>query len=221
MKTIQIFGDSVLKGVMYDEAAQKYKLCKDKIQVPGLDVRNNSKMGATITDGLHMIEKRLDECGPDTLAVIELGGNDCNYRWDEISARPDDHHECAVEPGPFTRQLKTAVHTLQKTGATVALCSLVPLYAPKFMNWISRGLSYENILHWLGDVDHLFRWQDHYSALVVETANQTGCRVLDLRGSFLQQGYGEWLCADGIHPTQTGHEKIHHTLQALLTQAGA
>lgn len=220
MGTIQIFGDSVLKGVIYDEEQQKYKLCKNnKFEIPGWDIHNNSRMGATIEDGLAMIERRLPVCNSDTLAVIELGGNDCNYNWEEISKRPDEHHFCKVEPEVFTAKLKQGIQRLQQTGATVVLTSLVPLYAPKFMNWITKGLSYDSILHWLGDVDHLFRWQDYYSEMVVETAQAMGCPLLDLRKEFLQTGYGERLCADGIHPTQIGHDSIHETVLTFFKQS--
>lgn len=221
MKTIEIFGDSVLKGVIYDGAQNKYRLCKDKIAVEGMEIRNHCRMGATVCEGLKMIDRRLADCNADTVAVIELGGNDCNYRWEEISAHPTQIHHCAVEPDRFTHLLKQGIRKLQSTGATVVLSSLVPLYAPRFMDFITRGLCYESILSWLGDVERLFRWQDYYNDLVTETARQTGCALMDLRQGFLTKHYETRLCEDGIHPTQQGHIALHHMVEDYLQKAMA
>lgn len=216
MKQLCLFGDSVFKGVTYDGATGRYHLCKDKLLLPNTPVNNYSKMGATVAVGENIIRRQIGHCTPDTVAVVELGGNDCNYPWDKIAAAPDGTYECAVMPQPFTETLARSIRLLQQTGATVIVSTLFPLSVSKFMSYISNGLDRDGILRWLGDEDHLLRWQSYYSDLVKRTAETCGARVMDLRSHFLQKGYDRLLCDDGIHPTEEGHTLIHRYMQNYL-----
>lgn len=216
MKQVHIFGDSVLKGVIYEAESGRYRLCKDRIQADGLDIRNHSRLGATSAQGLEIIQKSLAECGAGTFSLIEYGGNDCNYDWKVISDDPLSSPDCTVTPEHFTENLKRAADLLQSAGSEVAFSTLVPISDDKFMNFISRDLSYANILRWLGKIRRLYDWQEYYSSLVRDTAAHLGCRVLDLRTAFPSASPDSLLCADGIHPTETGHQLIHRFLEKEL-----
>ena len=77
------------------------------------------------------------------------------------------------------------------------------------MNWISRNLSYFNILSWLGDSSTLYRWQEYYSHTAEKTAAETGFPTTDIRRPFLiSHNYDELLSDDGIHPSIKGHALI-------------
>ena len=77
----------------------------------------------------------------------------------------------------------------------------------RYYEWIGRDIEgKENILVWLGDVQQIYRSHAAYNRLVVELARQLGCRLVDLRASFLENGdYRPYLCMDGIHPNAEGH----------------
>lgn len=216
-KKIDIYGDSVLRGVMYDEKTNTYKLREgygfEHLREKGIEVRNNSRIGATIEKGKSALERKLENCDRSTLVILEFGGNDCDYEWKNISEAPAENHLPHIEPEKFIATYSEAVKSALKKGATVAMTSLVPIDCRKYMNWISRNLSYENILGWLGDESMLFRWQEYYSHLVENLARELGCEFIDLRRDFLlRHDFPNLLCADGIHPTQTGHELIEKTL---------
>ena len=66
------------------------------------------------------------------------------------------------------------------------MTSLPPLEQERYFSFITRGLSAENILHWLGDTDHLYRWQEYYNAMVAQLSRAFGCRLVDLRAEFLK-----------------------------------
>ena len=102
-------------------------------------------------------------------------------------------------------------------GARVAMTSLPPLEQERYFSFITRGLSAENILHWLGDTDHLYRWQEYYNSMVAQLSRAFGCRLVDLRAEFLKSRvFPTLIGADGIHPTQAGHDLIHRTVQSAL-----
>lgn len=216
-KKIDIYGDSVLRGIMYDEDSTSYKL-RDGYKLEcfskkGIEVRNNSRIGATIEKGKDALEKKLGACDKSTLVILEYGGNDCDYEWKNISEAPSALHLPHIEPERFIKTYSEAVKTAIGKGATVAMTSLVPIDCSKYMRWITKNLSYDNILGWLGDESMLFRWQEYYSHLVENLARELGCEFIDLRREFLlSHSFPKLLCADGIHPTQAGHELIEKTL---------
>lgn len=223
MKQLEIFGDSILRGVIYSEKKGKYGLSADckyaQLEQYGVKVHNNCKMGATVQRGFSLLEKRLPSCDKDTTVLLEFGGNDCDYNWQEISENPGGSFLPFTPEKQFLETYAEAVSYARRQGATVAIASLAPISAPKYMNWISRGRSYDNILHWLGDVDHLARWQSYYNDLVEKLAASLSCKLFRLREVFLSTGrYDSLLCADGIHPTQTGHDLIVRSLKEFVQE---
>lgn len=219
MKNLKIFGDSIIKGVTYN--GQSYHLCQehdfDTLRAQGVTVENNAKMGATIDAGLKKLDRKLGTCDGDTTVLFCFGGNDCDYDWKAISEDPDGEHLPHTPSEKFIDQYCTAIRKAQSAGARVAMTSLPPLEQERYFSFITRGLSAENILHWLGDTDHLYRWQEYYNAMVAQLSRAFGCRLVDLRTEFLKSRvFPTLIGADGIHPTQAGHDLIHHTVQSAL-----
>ena len=217
MSSIKIYGDSVLKGVIFNEELHKYQLYGDRyadLASSGIDVENNSKMGATIDEGFEIIKDTLKECDGDTIVVMEYGGNDCNFDWDAVSEDPDGEFEPITPEDKFVSKYVEAVDYAKSKGARVVICTLVPIEAQRFMNWISRGLNYENILEFIGDVDMLSRWQEYYSNLAAKVAHITGSGLLDLRSAFLKRKVLiNNICIDGIHPNAEGHKLISEIIK--------
>lgn len=217
MKKLMIFGDSILKGVIYSEEKKGYKRCEDynfkSFENYGISAVNYSRMGATISYGAASAERHIDEIDKDTIVIMEYGGNDCDYDWDKISENPDGEMEPHTPEKKFTEiYTETAEKILRKT-ERLAIANIVPLEPTRYFSWISRNLNGENILKWLGDVTMLGRYQEHYSRLDEEIAGSVGCKVFDLRRLFLtRRDYSELICFDGIHPSQKGHEIIHEAI---------
>ena len=219
MKNLKIFGDSIIKGVTY--SGQSYHLCQDHdfdtIAAQGVTVENYARMGATIDAGLKQIDRRLAPCAEDTTVLFCFGGNDCDYDWQAISEAPEAEHQPHTTPDNFVEGLRRAIRKAQDAGAMVAVASLVPLDAERYLRFISKNRDGKNILSWLGDAAHLYRWQEYYNAMVAQLSRAFGCRLVDLRAEFLKSRvFPTLIGADGIHPTQAGHDLIHHTVQSAL-----
>lgn len=90
-----------------------------------------------------------------------------------------------------------------------------PLHAERYFQWITQSLDGEAILRFIGDVHHIYRWQERYAWATVQTARQMACPVLSLREAFLDSMCFERLfCLDGIHPSAEGHGVMLGCLRA-------
>lgn len=213
LKKFEIFGDSIMRGVIYSEEKGKYKLCNDhkftSFINSGITVTNNARMGFTIRDGLNAIKKRISYFEPESIVMLSFGGNDCDFNWKEISENPKGLFEPNTKSEDFISMYSDAIDLVRKKGATPVICNIIPIDAEKYMSWISRGLDKSAILKWLGDVSMLSRWQEYYNIMLDKIAIIKNCELLDIRSVFLRShNFKSLLGADGIHPTQLGYDII-------------
>ncbi|MCF0137625.1 MAG: SGNH/GDSL hydrolase family protein [Oscillospiraceae bacterium] len=204
-----------MKGVVYDSEAGKYSLCREKLCVPEAEIINRSKMGATVEQGMKLIDRHLESCR-DSVVILEYGGNDCNFNWAEVSEAPEAEHSCAVMPERFEKLYTEAAEKLLAAGAEVVISTLPPISAPKFMSFLSRGLSSERIMSWLGDVERLSLWQQHYSEIAEGIAHRIGCPLLPARRAVSSLEWDGMVCNDGLHPNAEGYALLYSGVSEFL-----
>ncbi len=225
-----VFGDSIARGVILDDQGS-YKPLKDcfaslAAEELGVALINKARFGCTIVKGREIIERTLDRfLGKSKEPVfdyvfLEFGGNDCDFRWDEISVRPHAQHLPATPPELFVKHYSEVIEELRARGLKPILLTLPPLVAERYFAWFTRtGLDQEAILMWLGDVEFIYRWHESYSCLVWEIGEKYDAPVIDIRKSFLEQrNYQRFLCKDGIHPNVEGHSLIKAEIVASAKQ---
>lgn len=220
-KKITIWGDSILKGVILDEQDGRYKVMKNSsinnfAEITGYSVKNNAYFGMTSTKALNRMAAAVEkqDFGENDIVIIEFGGNDCDFNWSEVASAPESIHQPNTPIVNFKESLQKMVTMFRQKGVNPILMNLPPLEPERYFNWISRGLNKDNILHWLGDVAKIYRWQEAYNNAVEWIARQNGCKLIDVRESFLiSSNYSSQFCVDGIHPNEKGHQKI---LESLL-----
>jgi len=214
-KTIGIWGDSILKGVVFDDIKAGYSLLKEScVQIAGralgLSVVNRSRFGSTVGKGRQMLEKALAD-GLDCDAVLlEYGGNDCDFDWEKVSEEPDAPHTPNTELSRFRQLYTDIINTLKERGIQPILMTLPPIDASRYLSWITRtGLSRERILKFLGDTQTIYRYQEMYSYAVSEIARRMNCLLIDVRSAFLKRrDCASLICVDGIHPNERGQQLI-------------
>ena len=216
MKKLIILGDSILKGVTLSEESERYKICiqrYEELAQNGVEVKNFSKMGATIDYGERVLKEELTDSRNDCIVLLEYGGNDCDYQWKEISENPVSSHKCRTAPSVFKSKYKACVEYALSKGAKVLISTLPPLDSERFTNWVSRGLNYGVIIDWLGDKSVIYRWHENYSHFVEKLAEAEGVSLVDIRGAFLKaKDTGRLISKDGIHPSEDGHSLINKTI---------
>lgn len=211
IKKAIVWGDSVVRGVFYDEERDRYSVLKKTAvsQVSeqlGIEVINRAKMGMTIEGGLALIEADLQRGLTADAALIEFGGNDSDFDWKAISENPDAEHLPKTTVETFESKLRIIIEKLRSNGIYTALATLPPIVADKYFDFIAKnGLNKDNILKWLGDKYHIYRYHERYSLVIQRIAREYGCALLDLRSEFLSRwNSNAFFCKDGIHPNQDG-----------------
>ncbi len=205
------FGDSITKGIIYDNEKCKYETLKENFaSIIGKNINgsvaNAGRFGSTIVRGMNKIYNDVIKKSPDVV-LIEFGGNDCNYKWDDIAKNPNIKYRPNTDMFTFRETLLTMIDTLKDNHIFPALMTLPPLDYLKYFKWITKENSFseENILHWLGTKDRLFTWHNSYSKIISAVACETNTVIIDVRAEFLKYGdYSQFLCKDGIHPNIRG-----------------
>lgn len=216
---ILVSGDSISKGVIYNEQAGKYTILDNNYvsllqgKMKGI-VCNAAKFGNTIMKGMGRLQNDISKNNPD-IVLMEFGGNDCDFNWDEIANHPMANHSPKTDINIFRDKLNEGIKTLKSNNIIPVLMTLPPLDADRYFKWISKNSSAaaSNILEWLGSVTKIYWWHEMYNSTIVSIAEETKTRWIDIRGAFLQTSdYTNLICIDGIHPNEKGHKVIASAL---------
>ena len=215
---ISVYGDSILKGVMLED--RRYVVNREWEQrfaeTFGCRISNRSRFGCTIDKAMAVIRRDADlSPAAGDLAVLEFGGNDCDYDWSAIAADPAGDHEPKTPPEQFLVRYRQAIELLRGSGRQPVVLTLPPIHSERYLRFICRnGLSQENILRWMGNVERISLWQESYSALAEQAARETGTPLVDLRAVFPRESAAlePLLCSDGIHPSRPGQRLIYEKL---------
>ena len=222
-QAICILGDSIAKGVMFDAQRSRYVIAKENIgkqitQVIGYSVTNLSKFGCTVTDGLARFEKQKDAPQDCKTVLMNFGGNDSDFLWQEISAAPDELHKPKTPIDVFEQTYLKLIASVRKCGFTPILLNLPPLDHTRYFALISRELNADNILKWLGGTSaFIYRWHEQYNVAVHKIAQTANVKLIDIRSAFLQRrDYSRFLSDDGIHPNEEGYALIAEAVKQYL-----
>lgn len=224
IEKIRIFGDSILKGVLYDKENDKYVAMEnppieDLIKTYHLQIHNNSLFGCTVQKGENILHKAMDNGLSCDTAVLEYGGNDCDFDWAAIAEHPEKNHFPKTPLKKFTKTLEDMIVSLKKQKVNVILMTLPPIDAKRYFAHICRrGLEANSILSWLkGDIQTIERFQELYSLSINTIAAKTNTTLIDIRSAFLERrDCASLLCEDGIHPNYQGHLLIASTFSQHL-----
>jgi acyl-CoA thioesterase-1 len=214
IKQIELWGDSILKGIIYDETRKRYKKLKnetavDEIARLGFDVTSNTRFGMTAPKARTLMLDALKKGVRAEAVIIEFGGNDCDFQWSEVAENPDGEHKPNTALEVFKRSIADMVKTLREHGILPILTNLPPINSEKYFSWITRNLNAQAILKWLGDKELIYRHHESYSLAIMDVAKNLNCDLIDIRQPFLlKRDYINYLCTDGIHPNVKGYELI-------------
>ena len=222
-QNICILGDSIAKGVIFDAQRNRYAIAKENLgrqiaQVLGCSVTNLSKFGSTAADGLARFEKQKESLPECETVIMNFGGNDSDFLWQEISAAPDELHKPKTPIDVFEQTYLKLIERVKESGKTPILLNLPPVDHTRYFAWISRELNADNILKWLGGTsEFIYRWHEQYSISVQKIAQSAKVKLIDIRSAFLERrDYCDFLSADGIHPNEEGHALIVKTVMQYL-----
>lgn len=224
--TVVVWGDSLAKGVVWNPQRGRHAYCdcpaiKVAEEKLGMTIVNRAHFGFTAEQGLIRMAQDLEDGLTCDAAVIEFGGNDCNFNWEAISLDPDAPHEPVTPPAQFVDILRRMVQKLIDHGIRPVLMTLPPIDAEKYFRFfVGKKLNGANILKWLGDSHQIYRFHEMYSLLIERVGREFQVNVLDLRTRCLaRKGYlKEMLCEDGLHLSEAGQLFVGEQLAEIAIQ---
>lgn len=215
MRKMRIFGDSIMKRIVYNEAENRYKTLpfENVLQVCrrlGMEVRDNTMFGCTVVKGMQLLKRAIDKGLSCDYTILEFGGNDCDFEWKEIADQPESDHESRTPLPVFTDTLRSMIELLHTHHVEPLLMTLPPIDSERYLEHICRdGLNKKAILSWLTDIQVIERYQELYSLQIAKIAMETNTRLIDIRSGFLaRKDCASLICKDGIHPNEKGHGLI-------------
>lgn len=223
-ETVFVWGDSLARGIVWNEARKRHAYSKTSaVEIAasrlGIEIVNRAKFGCTAPQGLELMERDVESGISCDAAMIEFGGNDCNFNWQAISDRPDESHLPATSPEEYKESMRAMVRNLLHRGIRPALMTLPPIDAERYFRFlVGDKLNRENILRWLGDVQQIYRYQEMYSLMVEEVAREFSISLIDIRSRCLanRNFFKDMLCEDGLHPTEEGQRFVGEQIAQLV-----
>ena len=219
MKTVTLFGDSILYGIIVNPENLKYAKCPDyDLRSIGAnfdcDLLNISQMGRNSSEGLEEIKLYLTRHPAPDYAIIEFGGNDCDHNWIEITN--GKHGHVKIPKADFVANLTNMVNLLQSYGTKVALMNMPPVESESFYEWVARdSVAKSNIKAYLGDVGTIYSVHESYSLAINKLATTLNIPLIDIRSPFGSNPH-DLLCVDGVHPNEKGYALIKEKLEEYL-----
>ena len=220
---IVFLGDSITKGVIYDEEKARYVVSKNSFvkmlsKNSNLNITSLAKFGATVDKGIEIFRAKAGSLMQDAYVFILFGGNDCDLSWTKISEDPGSIHLAKTPMGQFEIKFDKLISDIMTFGLKPVIITLPPLSSERFFYWVSRGLNKENILEFLGgDVNFISKWHEGYNHKIKEVARRKNLPLVDIRKALSKYPPSDLTCIDGMHPNEFCHGLIVKSIEDFIT----
>lgn len=216
------FGDSVTRGVTYVNGRLRIlkrnypNLLSDLLKEDSVEVVNKGVFNDNSDSLLKRLEKDVLRENGD-IVLIGIGGNDCNFPWQEVAAKPEETHPATVPLDRFVENFKTIILRIENNGATPVVLTLPPLDPVRYYNYIS-GLFSSHISEWICKVGGIEHWHGLYNRAVKKVAQEAHVKMIDIRTAMKNAGdLADLISDDGIHPTEQGYDAISKAIYENIT----
>lgn len=225
---IVCFGDSLTRGVTFVKGrlrilkANYPAFLEDqfaKTNQNDVTVVNKGVFNAHSDGLLDRLEKDVLSESPD-IVIVGIGGNDCDFRWDEVAEKPDDHHEPKVPLDRYLDNVKNMLAQIQNAGILPLVATLPPLDPVRYYKTISERTStmVSHLVSTLGGIEH---WHGKYNRHLNTFLDTTDIGKIDVRTAIKKAGDLKHLISDdGIHLTKEGYrvysQEVFQSLQKHL-----
>ena len=102
IQKISVYGDSILKGAVTGTGSgHLFDIIEENslalaAQTLKFELNNQSVFGSTIAKTQKRLNRDIERNSVGDLAIIESGGNDCDYDWNIVSENPGALHQRAL-----------------------------------------------------------------------------------------------------------------------------
>lgn len=214
------FGDSVTRGITFIRG--RFKIIRNNY--PALLQRSLGEEDEVVNKGVFndnsdLLIKRLDadvlDEHPD-IVLINIGGNDCNFQWDQVAKLPDSEHVPVVPLDRYISNLSVMIRRISESGALPVVLSLLPLDPARYYATLMKHYSH-SIGHWIGLCGGIEHWHGMYNRALKDFCAKSGVKLIDVRSAFKKNGsFNDLINEDGLHPTAKGYQVMAEIISSYI-----
>ncbi len=219
---IVCFGDSLTRGVSFVKGRMRilkenYPAFLQQFASDHITVINKGVFNDNSDLLLSRVEKDVIDEHPDYV-IINIGGNDCNFKWDEVAKNPEDEHQPIVPIERYMENLKKLIQRIQETNSIPILMTLPPLDPVRYYKLLAQTYG-SSISHWIslqGGIEH---WHGLYNRSLNSLAEQLNVLKIDVRTAMKHAGnLNDFISDDGIHLTGEGYKTMSSAIFSSLVK---
>lgn len=213
---IVCFGDSLTRGVSlvkgrarilkenYPALLEKFfsKNVSDDIVVLNKGVFN---------DNSDLLVKRVEKdviSEEPNYVLINIGGNDCNFKWAEVAADPENFHSPIVPMNNYIENIKSIITKVREKNITPILLTLPPLDPVKYYSFIASKYG-TTISHWISCCGGIEHWHSLYNKQLKKLIDQMNVKSIDVREAINNaDNVCNYISDDGIHLNSEGYKEM-------------
>jgi isoamyl acetate esterase len=207
-------GDSLTRGVSYIKG--RFRIVKESYPSVLQQLFSSTTSVTFINKGIFndnsdLLVQRLNKDviseKPDYV-IIGIGGNDCNFRWDEVAKNPEKEHEAIVPIDRYLDNIKRIVTNLRESSITPIVLTLPYLDPVRYYKYLTRTYD-KSISHWICMNGGIENGHCLYNRSLNHLIDQLNVIKIDLRAALKKAGdFSELISEDGIHLTAEGYKEI-------------
>lgn len=209
------YGDSQTRGVSY--RIGRLRILKENYPNTLQKLLSSHHRKATVinkgvfNDNSDLLLQRLSR---DVIAekpdytIIGVGGNDCDFQWDEVAEQPEKEHQPTVPLERYLKNIKEIVQTLQESAITPIVLTLPPLDPIRYYELLTKKYD-QAISHWISKVGGIEYWHGLYNYHLNQLIDQLHVAKIDVRNALKKVGpLSRFISGDGIHLTAEGYAQM-------------
>ena len=214
------FGDSLTRGV--SSIKGRMRILKKSYPTilqelfennKEIDTKNNIEVlnKGVFNDNSDLLLARLEKdviMEKPVFVIIGIGGNDCNFQWEEVSKNPNEKHDAIVPIDRYIENLKSIMMKIKQEGITPVLLTLPPLDPVRYYDNITNKFSTQ-ISNWICKAGGIEHWHGIYNRSLNKVAEELNVLKIDVRSTIKQAGeLVDLISSDGIHLTEKGYKVL-------------
>ena len=213
IQKISVYGDSILKGAVTGMDSDhlfdiiddnSLALARDAL---GFELNNQSVFGNIVTKGVRKLMRDIEKGAVGDIAILESGGNDCDYDWSIVCADPEKAHEPRVPLSSFLEIFENMINACRQNKITPVMMTMPALVQDRWYEHICSSYDKAAVEKFTGgQADVLYHNHEIYNIHLTKLANRLNVQLVDMRLELLSSS--DWrnlMCMDGIHPNQKGY----------------
>ncbi|MDD9148532.1 SGNH/GDSL hydrolase family protein [Sporolactobacillus sp. CQH2019] len=216
------FGDSVTRGVTFTGGRFKiirenYPVLLQRLLGSGDKVINKGVFNDNSDLLVERVDKDVLQLHPD-LVLIGIGGNDCNFHWDQVALLPEEEHVPIVPLSRYLENMKILIEKVNSIGAVPVVLSLLPLDPVRYYQSLMKRYSH-SIGHWISYCGGIEHWHGMYNRALKDFVRRTGVPTIDIRSAFKRKGsFSELINEDGLHPSAKGYRALAEIVSTYIPE---